>query len=153
MREHDFRVPDSVLFWQHHSTGLVTNDVLDYNWCPAVVTVLFQILSHCICTPTMEAARIDTVNSMEPVRNGRHREPGWLAHATGLALSLFQHLSVRWALGLSGQYQVGLEMMFSRRLVAVFRPYNETRETWQRTSRGGSYCRLENNLWVKEMLE
>lgn len=40
-----------------------------------------------------------------------------------------------------------------RRPVAIRRFYNETGETSERTSRGGSYCRMESNLRVNEMLE
>lgn len=44
-------------------------------------------------------------------------------------------------------------MTCMRRLVALCRVYNETRETQERTSRGGSYCRIESNLRINEMLE
>lgn len=49
--------------------------------------------------------------------------------------------------------QVCEEMTCMRRPVAIRRFHNETGETSERTSRGGSYCRMESNLWVNEMLE
>lgn len=49
--------------------------------------------------------------------------------------------------------QVCEEIACMRRPVAIRRFHNETGETSERTSRGGSYCRMESNLWVNEMLE
>lgn len=153
MWEHKTVDSQRVLFWQHHSTGWVTNVISYCEQCPAVFTVLFQALCHRVCTPTLEVGGVDMMNPIEPMRNGRLREPGWLTYVIGLELFLVQFLSLRWDLGLSGLYQVCLEMMCLRRPVAICRLYNETRETWQRLSRGRSYYRLESNLWVNEMLE
>lgn len=128
----------------HHTAGWTTTVTSHCEQCPAVIHEFPRII-----LPSLRPNQRRTWIWWTPFNQcARGCEERWrLCPRTGVFLVAAPVSKV------SPPHQVCEEMARVRRPVAIRRFHNETGETSERTSRGGSYCRMESNLWVNEMLE
>lgn len=131
-------------FLPHHTAGWTTTVTSHCEQCPAVIHEFPRII-----LPSLRPNQRRTWIWWTPFNQcARGCEERWrLCPRTGVFPIAAPVSKV------SPPCQVCEEMACMRRLVAIRRFHNETGETSERTSRGGSYCRMESNLWVNEMLE